>query len=77
MARCTTILVAHRVATLQHADEILVLDDGVVAERGDHAALLRRGGRYAALHRRQSRRSQLRDELGLDQDGPGPGGSRR
>jgi ATP-binding cassette subfamily B protein len=69
MANCTTIIVAHRVATLQHADEILVLDEGRVAERGDHAALLRKNGIYASLHRRQSRHSQLTRELGLPDDG--------
>jgi ATP-binding cassette subfamily B protein len=53
LAARTTIIVSHRVATVSDADEILVLDDGRVAERGDHATLLARGGLYASLWRRQ------------------------
>jgi ATP-binding cassette subfamily B protein len=45
----TTLIVAHRLSTVAHADEILVLDDGMVAERGTHQSLLRFGGRYAGL----------------------------
>jgi ATP-binding cassette subfamily B multidrug efflux pump len=74
MRKCTTILVAHRVSTLAHADEILVLDEGKIVERGDHAALLRQDGIYASLHRRQTRRSQLSRELGLDELGPDASG---
>ncbi|MFT7773799.1 ABC transporter ATP-binding protein [Roseateles sp.] len=44
-----TIIVAHRLGSVRHADEILVLDRGRVAERGTHEALLRKGGPYAAL----------------------------
>ena len=73
MQRCTTVIVAHRVATVQHADEILVLDEGRCVERGNHTALLQRGGIYASLHRTQSRRSQLTRELGLDPDAPSGG----
>ena len=46
---CTRIIIAHRISTIQDADEILVLRDGAVAERGAHADLLRAGGEYAAL----------------------------
>lgn len=49
----TTITIAHRLATVRHADEIVVLDGGQVAERGDHAALLACGGVYAAMWRAQ------------------------
>ena len=49
----TTIIIAHRLSTVVHADEILVLDKGVIAERGTHEELLARGGLYAALWSRQ------------------------
>jgi ATP-binding cassette subfamily B protein len=53
MAERTTIVVSHRVSTVQHADEILLLDAGRVVERGTHAELLDLGGSYRALHDRQ------------------------
>lgn len=46
---CTTVIVAHRLSTVQHAEEIVVLDKGRVAERGSHAALCAAGGSYARL----------------------------
>jgi ATP-binding cassette, subfamily B, heavy metal transporter len=49
----TTIVIAHRLSTVVNADEILVLDKGVIAERGTHEALLARGGLYSALWSRQ------------------------
>jgi ATP-binding cassette subfamily B protein len=45
----TTLIIAHRLSTVVHADEIIVLDQGVIAERGTHRQLLARGGHYAAL----------------------------
>ncbi len=49
----TTIVIAHRLSTVVNADEILVLDKGVIAERGTHEELLARGGMYLAMWSRQ------------------------
>ncbi len=49
----TTLVIAHRLSTVVHADQIIVLDAGVVAERGTHVSLLAQNGRYAALWRAQ------------------------
>lgn len=51
----TTVIVAHRLSSLSHADEIIYLDNGRVVERGAHDQLLNAGGRYAALWALQSR----------------------
>ncbi len=59
-----TIIVAHRLASLMHADRILFLENGHVVEQGSHADLLAQGGRYAALHDLQMRPGlDLRDPL--------------
>lgn len=49
-----TVLVSHRFATVRMADEIIVLADGRIAERGTHDELVRAGGRYAELYRLQA-----------------------
>ncbi|WP_030865613.1 ABC transporter ATP-binding protein [Streptomyces sp. NRRL S-37] len=50
----TTITIAHRLSTVRNADQIVVLDSGRAVERGTHEELLERGGRYAALVRRDA-----------------------
>ena len=64
MRERTSIVVAHRISTVKDADEILVLDDGVIAERGTHRDLLERNGLYAAMYRRQL----LEEELEVDEE---------
>lgn len=49
----TALVIAHRLSTVRNADQILVLEDGRIIERGTHAALLAAGGRYSELYRTQ------------------------
>ena len=49
----TTLIIAHRLSTVIHADQILVLDKGMIVERGRHEELLAMGGLYAGLWNRQ------------------------
>jgi ABC-type multidrug transport system fused ATPase/permease subunit len=64
----TTILIAHRLSTAMRCDEIAVLENGRVAERGSHRALLDAGGRYAEMWHAQANTGQdakvAEDELG-------------
>jgi len=57
----TTLVIAHRLSTITHADNILVVEAGLVVESGRHDELLRKGGRYASFYRMQLR--EQRPEL--------------
>ena len=59
----TTIVIAHRLSTVISADEIIVLKDGRIAERGTHAALLRKGGLYASMWDRQREATEAEERL--------------
>ena len=54
MTGCTTLVIAHRLSTVESADSIVVLNEGAVVEQGTHAELVSRGGTYSSLHRMQS-----------------------
>jgi ATP-binding cassette subfamily B protein len=58
----TSLIISHRISTVQDADHIVVLDDGRIVEQGGHEELVRREGLYAAMYRRQL----LAEELGVD-----------
>jgi ATP-binding cassette subfamily B protein len=64
----TTLCIAHRLSTIVDADEIVVLDSGRIVERGRHAQLLAKDGRYAQMWRRQQESNEERTPGGaLDQ----------
>jgi len=60
--RRTTIIVAHRLSTIVHADEIIVLDKGRIVERGTHASLVAHGGLYAEMWARQQAEQREAEE---------------
>jgi ATP-binding cassette, subfamily B, heavy metal transporter len=65
----TTLVIAHRLSTIVGADEILVLDQGVIVERGRHSQLLAQGGLYASMWNRQ-REAEFAREILADADEP-------
>ena len=66
----TTLVIAHRLSTVVDADEILVLEDGQIVERGGHANLLTRGGRYAEMWHRQQEATEA--QAALERTGGAP-----
>jgi len=65
----TSLVIAHRLSTIVSADEIIVLDQGRIAERGTHVALLARGGLYASMWNRQREAEAARERLAQVDDG--------
>src|SRR6516164_2108410 len=61
----TSLVIAHRLSTIVGADEIIVLDQGRIAERGTHARLLAAGGLYASMWNRQREAQEARERLAL------------
>jgi ATP-binding cassette subfamily B protein len=59
----TSLVIAHRLSTIVGADEIIVLDQGRIAERGTHSALLASGGLYASMWNRQREAQEARERL--------------
>jgi len=66
----TTVVIAHRLSTVINADEILVLREGQVAERGNHAALLAQNGLYAQMWSRQREATEAEEALARTQEDP-------
>jgi ABC-type transport system involved in Fe-S cluster assembly fused permease/ATPase subunit len=64
----TTLVIAHRLSTIVGADEIIVLDQGKIVERGTHNALLARNGLYASMWNRQREAEAARERLALVAD---------
>jgi ATP-binding cassette subfamily B protein len=65
----TTIVIAHRLSTVITADEIIVLQDGQIAERGTHAELMRQHGLYASMWDRQREATEAEERLRLAREG--------
>ena len=63
LAGRTSLVIAHRLSTIREADQILVVDEGRIVERGRHEELLRSGGLYAELYRTQFSRQQVPQDV--------------
>jgi len=59
----TTLVIAHRLSTVVHADNIIVLEKGKILEQGTHASLLEQGGLYAGMWERQRQADEAREKL--------------
>ena len=57
----TCLIISHRISAVREADEILVLDEGAIIERGNHDELIRRGGVYAELWQQQRLSEELEE----------------
>jgi len=68
----TSLVIAHRLTTVVHADNILVLDQGEIVEQGTHLELLAKGGLYASLWTRQREADEARERLAHVLDEPEP-----
>jgi ATP-binding cassette, subfamily B, heavy metal transporter len=69
----TSLVIAHRLSTIVGADEIIVLDQGRIAERGTHSRLLASGGLYASMWNRQREAEEAREKLAqIDDDNEAP-----
>jgi ATP-binding cassette, subfamily B, heavy metal transporter len=64
----TTLVIAHRLSTIVGANEIIVLDQGVIVERGSHSQLLAKGGLYASMWNRQREAAEAREKLAQVED---------
>lgn len=58
----TTLIIAHRISTIQNADHILVLDEGKIAEYGTHGELMKQNGLYRSIYEKQQLEKQLSEE---------------
>jgi ABC-type multidrug transport system fused ATPase/permease subunit len=68
----TSFMIAHRLSTVRHAEQILVMSGGAIVERGTHEELLRQDGVYRKLHDAQTRERTRRPPAGREANGSGP-----
>jgi len=69
LAGRTAVIASHRVSAVRDANQVIVLHDGRVVERGTHASLISAGGRYSALLQRQQLEESLESDDALVDDG--------